>query len=89
MNQIGFSWHVRNSLDSEVQVVMDELINNNRSALATTSTLTTPNEEADEKTTATTNEPTVTEEPIAVKADPDVDMQPEPPNEEVPQAAAV
>jgi hypothetical protein len=41
LNQAGFSWHVRNSLDSEVQTVMDELINNNRNALAATSTSTT------------------------------------------------
>jgi hypothetical protein len=36
LNQAGFSWHVRNSLDSEVQTVMDELIHNNRNALAAT-----------------------------------------------------
>ena len=41
MNQAGFSWHVRNSLDSEVQTVMDEMINNNRMALASTTTTTT------------------------------------------------
>ena len=41
MNQAGFSWHVRNSLDSEVQTVMDEMINNNRMALASTTTPTT------------------------------------------------
>ena len=41
LNQAGFSWHIRNSLDSEVQTVMDELISNNRNALAATSASTT------------------------------------------------
>ena len=47
LNQAGFSWHVRNSLDSEVQTVMDELINNNRNALAATSSSTTANTNGD------------------------------------------
>ena len=81
LNQAGFSWHVRNSLDSEVQNVMDEMINNNRTALAATSTSTTNNDDdaVDAKIAAViiaTNETTNID---AVKMEPDIEIRTDPP----------
>ena len=88
MNQAGFSWHVRSSLDSEVQTVMDEMINNNRMALASTTTTTTTTttngnhvaEDTAPGLTTTVMDPVTMEvEPIHQR-DEEVEPIPHPPN---------
>lgn len=90
MNQAGFSWHVRSSLDSEVQTVMDEMINNNRMALASTTTTTTTTttngnhvaEDTAPGLTTTVMDPVTMEvEPIHQR-DEEVEPIPHPPNVE-------